>query len=391
MRIGVVLVGFCAIVGSIYFVTWLLHEQPKSKQELMEEIKAKSIPVDDDLTPAREGAQPVAVFDQTEFEFGNMEVGEERSHEFTIRNEGEAPLKIKQGRTECKCTISDLDKLKEIPAGGSATVTLTWKPVAEAESFVKGAEVLTNDPQRPSIVLRIQGHVLATLMAAPEGDWHFPEVAESGETPLQHIIGSPVHESFNVVEIVCANPAVKAEAVPLSKIEALQSRLKSGYAIQVRLQPLLPVGVFRIPLTIKTDLPRDEESNAEITVYLSGNRRGPLRIMGREWVEEQSSLLLGNFSAQEGKKVKLLLIVPQDPPGGLQFSEMERDPPELNVALERDETYKGAGGKRYHLLVAYPAKSPRTLRGEFNPGRIKLNTNHPQAPTLQLSVFFNAH
>jgi hypothetical protein len=130
-----------------------------------------------------------------------------------------------------------------------------------------------------------------------------------------------------------------------------------------------------------------------VTVYLSGNRRGPLRMMGRgnEWVEEQSSVVLGTFSAQEGKSVRLRMIVPQDPPGGLKFLEIERDPPELQVTLEPDESYKGAGGKRYYVTFEYPPKSPRALRGEFNQGRVKLRTNHPQAPTFELSVFFNAH
>ena len=63
-----------------------------------------------------------AVVDETDYDFGRMEVGEEQSHVFTIRNEGEAPLVIVKGPTTCQCTISDVETGTKAP-GESAKVT----------------------------------------------------------------------------------------------------------------------------------------------------------------------------------------------------------------------------------------------------------------------------
>ena len=87
---------------------------------------------------------------ETEYEFGRMQVGEKRSHVFTIRNDGAAPLILKKGPTTCQCTVSDIDR-GEISPGSSADITLTWKPTGQAERFSKGAEIRTNDPENRSI------------------------------------------------------------------------------------------------------------------------------------------------------------------------------------------------------------------------------------------------
>jgi len=69
-------------------------------------------------------------------DFGVMEADAVGSHVFVLRNEGNAPLEVRQGDATCKCTVgligtkSDKEKGEqyvEIPPGESTQVTLEWK------------------------------------------------------------------------------------------------------------------------------------------------------------------------------------------------------------------------------------------------------------------------
>ena len=79
------------------------------------------------------GARPLAAIDETTFEFGSMEQGKSMTHEFVIFNRGTAPLKLEQGPTTCKCTLSELDN-NVIEPGKAATVTLV-EPLVQTRAW----------------------------------------------------------------------------------------------------------------------------------------------------------------------------------------------------------------------------------------------------------------
>ncbi len=60
-------------------------------------------------TPRIEVSQP-------HYDFGTMQRGTSKSHEFVIRNVGTAPLKIRSGGTTCKCTLSEVPTQRSRPA-----------------------------------------------------------------------------------------------------------------------------------------------------------------------------------------------------------------------------------------------------------------------------------
>src|SRR5260221_10575816 len=125
MKVGVVLAGVLAVVVSIYGVVTLLSPQRLEPGTKYSPPKTKS---DFEAPPiARKGPYPKAVIDGTEVKFGRMEMGEERSHVFTIRNDGEAPLILRKGHSTCQCTVSEIE-LGELAPGASTHITLKWKP-----------------------------------------------------------------------------------------------------------------------------------------------------------------------------------------------------------------------------------------------------------------------
>src|SRR5262245_45002377 len=116
MRFSVVASGFLVLALSTFLVARFLRVPPP------QETTPPPTKANDVMPPLSEtGPYPKTVVDRTEFDFGRMEVGDAQSHEFTIRNEGEAPLILKKGPTTCLCTISDIPNNRVDP-GKSATV-----------------------------------------------------------------------------------------------------------------------------------------------------------------------------------------------------------------------------------------------------------------------------
>jgi len=345
---------------------------------------------------AKKPPYPKAVVKDTEFEFGRMEVGEERVHEFVIHNEGEVPLLLTKGPTTCQCTVSDLET-GQIEAGGSARITLKWKPVAQAEQFNKGAEIRTNDPDHRSIQLRVVGVVAPRLLVFPEGTWESPDLLEREPTVFSGSIYSPVADEFHVVSLEIGTPLITAESLPMEKKQLEEKYALSGYLIRVSVSPDVPVGPFTFPLKIKTDLPGrkpdgtfGEAMGSE--VLITGHRRGPFRIVGgANWDEKSMTVIMGSFDAKAGKKLTLPVFVRGAGAEDFRLLETpECDPQALQVTLVPDERSKGKQG-RFLLTLEYPAGAPRVSHRKENPGKVRLHTNLPGATEFQLTVLLAAN
>ena len=113
------------------------------------------------------GPAPKVVVDKAEYDFGTLDIeASSGSHDFVFTNKGDAPLSLSEGGTSCRCTMSKLGQEK-IPPGGSAKVTITWKPIDKPGPYQQTAKILTNDPARPQITLTISGRVTAAMRFSP--------------------------------------------------------------------------------------------------------------------------------------------------------------------------------------------------------------------------------
>jgi hypothetical protein len=397
MRVGVAIASVCAVVISTAFVVLLVSPRKTEVVKSTSAVPKESAPQPgEDFPPlAKKPPYPKAVIKDTEFEFGRMEVGEERVHDFVIHNEGEAPLLLTKGPTTCQCTVSDLET-GQIEAGGSARITLKWKPVAQAEQFSKGAEIRTNDPDHRSIQLRVVGIVAPRLLVFPEGTWESPDLLEREPTVVNGSIFSPVADEFHVVSLESGTPLITAESLPMDKRQLEEKHALSGYSISVSVSPDVPIGPFSFPLKIKTDLPGRKSDGTfgdamGPEVLITGHRRGPIRIVGgANWDEKSMTVIMGSFDAKAGKKLTLPVFV--HGAGAKDFRLLESpecDPQALQVTLVPVETSQGKQG-RFLLTLEYPAGAPRVSHHKENPGKVRLHTNLPGAPEINLSVWLAA-
>jgi hypothetical protein len=392
MKLGAIIGGLLALIVSTAAVVAIMSPRVTATRQLVTNITK---PVDDGHPSVSPTAPwPKAFMDETEYDFGRMEVGEEQFHEFIIENRGDAPLIIKQGPSTCQCTVSQLET-GELAPGASAKVTLKWKPTAETDQFGKGADLWTNDPKYRTIHLRILGIVAARVITVPSKNWEVPDIQEGVPGEIGGGVLSPVVDKFSIVGFESKSPLVSAEAFPLSEERLAPHKGLCGYEIRVSVKPEMPVGAFKFPLTIKTDLlQRDSQGELtkpmDIDVLISGHRRGPIKVIGTEWIEDRMGVAMGSFDAAVGKKVTLPLFV-HGATENMKLTEPPVcDPPALKVTLARDEKSKGPHA-RFLLGVEYPAGSPRAHYTDEKPATVKLRLNQPGAEEFDLTVYFNAY
>lgn len=366
------------------------------------------------------GPYPKAVVDNPLHNFGSMAVGQTLSHQFILKNEGEAPLEVKKGATTCKCTLSEM-KENTIAPGESVEIELTWTPKSAQEHFGQTATIYTNDPENQELKLQIEG--MANNLIAFTGDyegsphWSLPTMSTTDPVSFTGKIHTKYLDEFKILDIESSQKGLTSKFKPLTAEELKEADAKTGYSIEVTADPeQFPLGGFNERLTVKTDIPHDlsppgseeahdhpeghdhkhDHEHAEpsgprnFVIQVSGNHTGPIRIVptfGVHWNPQTMVLNLGEFSAKEGKSVILSMFV-EGTEQPLQIVDQEIAPDFLEFELKKDEKFESKNKQRYELKFAVPAEMSPVSFGRTNLAKVKLQTNHPNAKVIEFRVQF---
>ena len=126
-----------------------------------------AFPGETQVSPAASNEKLARVkVEQPHYEFGSMQRGTSKSHEFVIRNEGDAPLILRAGTTTCKCTLSEVGE-EPIPPGGSTQVKVQWSAKSDNGPFRQTANIQTNDPLHSTVELTIDGTIMSASGVEP--------------------------------------------------------------------------------------------------------------------------------------------------------------------------------------------------------------------------------
>ena len=104
--------------------------------------------------------------EETTLDFGRMDPRSSGRHAFTIRNTGDAPLELTEGRSSCKCQLASVSP-RQVAPGERGQLVVQWN-TGEESDYSHTANVLTNDPLNPVVQFTIRGKVLALLRCEPE-------------------------------------------------------------------------------------------------------------------------------------------------------------------------------------------------------------------------------
>jgi hypothetical protein len=327
--------------------------------------------------------------DQPHFDFGTMQRGTTKSHEFVIRNVGTAPLVLRSGGTTCKCTLSEVAN-ESIPAGGETKVKLEWSAKTDSGPFRQTATILTNDPLQSQLELTVDGQILATSGVEPP-DFIFDKISVGETKSAQVYVMAMLQDHLTVKDPQFSDPTihdkfdVKIEPVEQS---ALPNKLaKKGVRVTVTAKDNLPVGRLHSWLTLQTDL-KDAE---KLDIPLSGQVVGDISVGGiNGWNEEQGVLLMGSVKSSVGGHGKVNIIVRGQGALDVKFDVKSVDPPELKIKIGQPRKLKDTL-VQYPVDIEVPVGTRPMIRLDTAQGeaaRIVFSTTHSKIKELSLPVRF---
>ena len=110
------------------------------------------------LTEEELSKAPSMDFENTQFEFGTLKQGESSTHNFTFTNGGKSDLVIRKIKASCGCTATNPEKMI-IKPGETSHITATFNSRGKKGRQNKTITVITNDPKKSSVVLKVVGNV----------------------------------------------------------------------------------------------------------------------------------------------------------------------------------------------------------------------------------------
>src|SRR4029079_3243929 len=144
-----------AVILGIVVGGALAYVDVRSDQDALTDLLGKA-----GSTPDDHGNRPRIEVPETRYDFGTMQRGTSKSHEFVIRNVGTAALTLRKGKTSCKCTLSQVPNAS-VPPGGSTKVKLEWSAKAGGGEFTQSAQVETSDPLQSEIEFTVSGQIIS--------------------------------------------------------------------------------------------------------------------------------------------------------------------------------------------------------------------------------------
>jgi len=331
---------------------------------------------------------PKAVVDADEHDFGFLDVADSARHVFVIRNEGAGPLRLERGGTSCKCTMSHLPE-GEIPPGGAAEVAVSTKATAaKGGLFRHTANILTNDPERKVISLTVRG-VYRTFLAAQPERIDFPRAGREGDgsEPLRAEVAvfSQAFEQFDLSSVSATLEGVSWEIEPLAAdvLEPLEA--KCGYRIAMVLPDDLPEEGFSHTLHISA-IPAGEDRKLQtLNVPLNREFVRPVQFFGPDLTMARA-LLLGTIAQGTSRRTTVTLKVALQP-RALRVRHIAAEPEFVRVRmapLKPDAPELGL----YRIEVEVPADAPMCNHLGVEAGRVRIETDHPKVPELNLRLEF---
>lgn len=325
-----------------------------------------------------------------EFDFGNMEQGEGSEHTFVVKNVGTQPLDIKKGKTTCKCIMSKLDD-GMLPPGGTRTVTLKWTAKVNTDfekSYEQSAEILTNDPDRPMVRVKVRGKVSRTIEVSP------PAVllgSFTTETPVtrQLTLVFNRHGKYTIEQPYIADADWRDHFdISFSSLNSKEPSAfePSRYLITVTTKSSMPRGRVNQYLKIKTSYP----NIPEVEIPIEGTVQGDVVVSGSK-VVANGDLRFGSIASAQGVKTVVLLTARGEWVQKLNVSVAECFPADaVKFELKEPTSRTGSTALWTIRLTIPPGTAPIDMLGptKENMGRLVIKTNHPDVSEIVVPLSF---
>lgn len=313
--------------------------------------------------PAAE-ARPKAAVPKPVHEAGTVPTGEQIVHDFVIENQGKAVLELTEVHPACGCTVAQFDRT--IAPGASGKVHAVLDTSTFAGPISKGITVLTNDPANPRLELTVKATIQPHLIADP-GYARFIQAQHSDPGVVSQRIWTPSFEDLEILDVTSPYPFVTVRHKPITGED---DRAEKGKGNQHHLDIVLdyteaPIGTLAEYVVVRTNHPQQPE----LKIPVSGFVR-PLVVLTPDKADF-GAIALDEDGAFGSIYLKHYGNVP------LEISNAEATVPGIEIAIEALEA-----GKEFKVRVELPPDMPK---GPFA-GTIRLTTNNPRKPTVEIPV-----
>lgn len=345
-------------------------------------------------TPPADRSGPRVAVDQEKHDFGKADVGVTGRHRFVFTNTGNEPLVLARGKSTCGCcTCVCAVRLPEraIAPGESAKVTLEWKSKLYVGSFRQTATIATNDPNRREVPLLVTGRFAGPVGVVPS-QLSFSSVRAGRGATGEARLFSYLDEPLEITGCELSNPE-NAEYFdvawePLSAEEVREEgEARGGYAMHITVRPGLPVGDFRQQVLLKTN----SETVPTVEVPVQGLVVSAVSVVGRGWNAQTGVLSMGTVKRSAGTTWPLMIVARGAHAKQVKLQPVRIVPELLEVELGSARYIADKSISLTRLTIRIPPGSEPSMHlgsEKGVPGRITLETNHPEVPELTIPVRF---
>jgi hypothetical protein len=335
---------------------------------------------------------PKVVVDQNNFELGVIDKPDEFSHDFVFHNAGDAPLELTRGPSTCSCTLTGLPD-KPIPPGGQGIVSVGFNEMHKNDALKtgmldRGVTVFTNDPDNEKIVLGLKATVRRVLAAEPPAltfSLQSSDLPAEDKRSAEALIYSQIWNQFDLAIVKTSLEGVKCRIEPVSEERLKSLKARGGYRVEVTLPLDMADGRFTEWIELSANPIDSSEKPRTLRLEINGKIEGRLAIFGSK-IDSEQILHLGVLSEGDSVREKVLMKV-NDQRRSLTVSQIEAEPEFMRVHVS---PFQGESAKvgLYRIEVEIPHDAPSCNYMGTHTGVIKLKTDHPRLPVIELKVDF---
>ena len=215
-------------------------------------------------TAAAQAKKPKAVFKATTHDFGKVKQGDVVSHDFTFRNDGDAPLVVDRIETTCGCTAALVSE-KKIAPGKDGKIKTTFDTRGYSGRLSRYLYLISNDAENPRRELSVTVDIEVPPSARIDIDRYNVDMGLvlEGEAPTAKIVIKSAGERELKVEVAHENVTFFSGGKPLASPFFLP--VGESREVEVRFPAQARPGVQRDYVLIKSNDP----VRSTLSIYVS--------------------------------------------------------------------------------------------------------------------------
>ncbi len=288
--------------------------------------------------------------------------GEKISHDFVVKNEGTAALKIDEVIPSCGCTVISFDK--EIAPGATGKIHAEVDTSKLTGGSVKSLTVRTNDPENREVLLSLMVKVATEVEFNPgfarfvQGRGHPPGV-------IKQLFYAPTFPDLQIVSVDSPWPALKVEHREATEQERRKDVPGKQYVFTLSLDyDKAEIGPLSGRVEVTTNHPRQKTALLPVSGFVR-----PLLAVTPPFVDfgqldlsqpAEARFKVANFGAK-----------------AMQVTAVEATLPGSETTFKVDEA-----GRSYFIEMKL---SPTMPKGPFK-GDLRIHTDSPAEPLVTVPL-----